>query len=410
MLRRVLHALPLIALATATSAFAQTEAPAPAPAPANNDIIVTARSLAQTAADLAACLARHCPPDEDVAATLAHAENQFVEGDYRDARGTMLASLRRNREHREQYPIEVSDLMRANGRVAAHLGEARAYQLSVLDMRDTLRAALPENDARVLAAQIEVADSRVRLGYVDEARRSYADLATRASALGVPRVAAFARIRQAMIDIPREQSQRVGARVREATAHLEAMVGQDTVIGTDLALLAEITLARIEREVGNNARTDALVARFTAGQGSRRPLLISSDPIRLPTAESAAARAGEGGSALARMQMMSVDNRWIDVGFWINGNGRVTDFEVLRSSGDNDWSRYVAASVNSRVYTPIHSTDGLPSQGFYIVERYTLTADFTDDCTGSHLRCRSSALRIERMDLTPIESANTQPS
>ncbi|MEQ1724631.1 MAG: hypothetical protein ABL882_01735 [Sphingopyxis sp.] len=403
MLRRLFHALPLIALATATSALAQTEAPAPARA--NNDIVVTARSLAQTAADLAACLARHCPPDEDVAATLAHAENQFVEGDYRDARATMLASLGRNREHRGQYPIEVSDLMRANGRVAAHLGERRAYQLSVLDMRDTLRAALPENDARVLAAQIEVADSRMRLGYAREARDGYIDIATRATGLGVPRVAAFARIRQAMIDIPRVQSQRVGSRVREATANLEAMVGQDAVIGTDLALLAEITLARIERETGDNARTNRLVARFTAGQGSRRPLLISSDPIRLPTAESDEARAEEGGSALARMQVMSVDNRWIDVGFWINGDGRVTDFEVLRSSGDNDWSRYVATSVNSRVYTPIRSTDGLPSQGFYMVERYTLTADLTDECTGSHIRCRSPRLRVERMDMTPTEGA-----
>lgn len=173
----------------------------------------------------------------------------------------------------------------------------------------------------------------------------------------------------------------------------------------DLALLAEITLARIEREVGNNDRTNRLVARFTAGQGSRRPLLISSEPIRLPSEESGEAREQEGGSALARMQVMAVDNRWIDVGFWINGDGRVTDFEVLRSSGDNDWSRYVATSVNSRVYTPIRSTDGLPSQGFYMVERYTLTADLTDECTGSHIRCRSPRLRVERMDMTPTEGA-----
>lgn len=405
MLRRLFHITPLIALATATAAFAQAEASAPASA--NNDIVVTARSLAQTAADLAACLARHCPPDQDVAATLAHAENQFVEGDYRDARETMLASLRRNRDHRGQYPIEVSDLMRANGRVAAHLGEARAYQLSVLDMRDTLRAALPENDARVLAAQIEVADSRMRLGYAREARDGYINLAERATALGVPRVAAFARIRQAMIDIPKHAVDRIPRRVAAARTSLESMVGQDAVIGVDLALLAEITLARIEREDGNNARTDTLVARFAAGQGSRHPLLISSEPIRLPSEESGEAREQEGGGALARMQVMSVDNRWIDVGFWINGDGRVTDFEVLRSSGSggNDWSRYVATSVNSRVYTPIRATDGLPSQGFYMVERYTLTADFTNECTGSHIRCRSPRLRVERMDLTPADGA-----
>lgn len=396
MLRAFSSAFSLIALVCAMPGVAEEPAQ-----PTGADIVVTARSLDQTAADLAACLARACPPDEDVAATLAHAENQFVGGEYRDARETMLASLRRNRQHRDEYPIEVSDLMRANGRVAAHLGEAQAYQLAVLDMRDTLRAALPENDARVLAAQIEVADSRMRLGYPREARSAYIDIADRASALGVPRVAAFARMRQAMIDIPRAQNQRVGSRVREARASLESMVDQGAIIGADLALLAEITLARIEREEGNPARTTALVQRFATRGAGARPLLISGAPIRLPDAQAETDELDNGGNVLTRLQTVGVNNRWIDVGFWINGDGRISDFEVLRSSGDNDWSRYVEASVNSRVYTPTHSTDGLPAQGFYMVERYTLTADWTDECTGSHMRCRSPRLRVERMDLTP---------
>ena len=87
------------------------------------EIVVTARSIKDTEADLKACLARKCPPDQDIKATLAHAENQFVAGDYRNARSTLVNSLGRNRRHKGKYPVEVSDLLRANGNVATHLGE-----------------------------------------------------------------------------------------------------------------------------------------------------------------------------------------------------------------------------------------------------------------------------------------------
>ena len=420
MFLKLTRSLPIVALTLAMPAQAQNDsaartadstATAPVAAPNGGDIVVTARSLADTAAALAACIARGCPPDEDIAATLAHAENQFIEGDYRDARGTMLSSLRRNREHSAQFPVEVSDLQRANGRVAAHLGERSAYQLAVLDMRDTLREYLPAYDPRILAAQIEVADSRARLGYPDEARDSFVNIAERADGLGLARVAAFARIRQAGFDIPRDRSARITSRVTAARAQLARIADDAVHVGADIALQAEVTLARIDREEGNMTRTIALVQRFANGQGSRRPLLISGDPIRLPDEDTRSpdqsGDEGGGGNVLAQMQTVNVNNRWIDVGFWINGDGRVSDFEVLRSDGDTGWARYVATSVNSRVYTPIRSEDGLQSQGFYIVERYTLIADYrtAGDCTGSHIRCRSSRLRVERMDLTPDDGA-----
>ena len=119
-----------------------------------DDIVVTGRSLKDTRADLQACIQRHCPPDEDVAASLAHAENLFVAGDYNGAQHTLHASLGRNRKHGKAYPLEVSNLLRANSRVAEHMGEARDYQLSTLDMRDTLKSSFGTNDFRTLVAQI----------------------------------------------------------------------------------------------------------------------------------------------------------------------------------------------------------------------------------------------------------------
>lgn len=398
-----------IALLSSTAALAQDSA---ATEPANRDIVVTGQSLQDTADALAACLARNCPPDEDIRLTLAHAENQFVAGNYRDARATTLASLRRNNDEGRAFPIEVSDLYRANGRIAAHLGEADAYRLSVLNMRDTLRDGLSDNDARVLAAQIEVGDSRARLGYPEEARDIYIRTAVQAERADQKRVAAFARIRQAMIDLPRLRRDWRGDRAPAALAHLERISGEGEMVGADLALLSEVMLARIEREQGDMARTQRLVARFSAGGGTARPLLITSEPIQLQDT-GVGDEPGEGNNnvnVLSRITV-GVDNRWIDVGYWVNADGRVSDYEVLRESGGlGGWTQSVERSVKSRVYAPLAPVNGIASPGFYIIERYTLTADFANqvDCTGSRIRCRGPNLRVERTDLTP-EDLSDQP-
>jgi hypothetical protein len=398
MFRRALIAYSALIMTMSSMALAQVNAPVQ---PATADILVTARALQESADALAACLARNCPPDEDIRAALAHAENQFVTGRYRDARGTILASLRRNRQHREEYPIDVSDLMRANSRVAGHLGEASAYQTAVLDMRDTLRNALSQDDPRVLAAQIEVADSRARLGYPREARDGYRQIAEQATARNLPRIAAFARLRLATMDLPKERVDRVPSRVAAALSSLNDIASQGAVIGEDVALLAEVGLARIEREGGNFTRTQALLRRFAAGDGTNRPLLLDGRTIDLDDRDNAPDRMGSA----TRLAGVSADNRWIDVGFWINADGGVNDFEVLRRSqgGNGSWVAAVERSIRSRRYAPLDASDGLPSHGVYVIERYTLTSDFQDPtaCIGSRLRCRSSRMRVDRIELTP---------
>jgi hypothetical protein len=83
-----LYFLPVVMLAA--PAFAQDSQDNSG---SGQTIVVTGTSLAQTERNLRECLARRCPPDEDIAATLAHAENQFVAGDYAAARRTTKASL-----------------------------------------------------------------------------------------------------------------------------------------------------------------------------------------------------------------------------------------------------------------------------------------------------------------------------
>ena len=109
-------------------------------------------------------------------ATLAHAENQFIAGDYRDARRTLEKSLDRNRRYKSLFPLRVADLLSAQANVAEHLGEAQIYHHAMIEVRDTLKKNLPAHDPRTLKAELDVGDSRVKLGYPDEATRKYAEI------------------------------------------------------------------------------------------------------------------------------------------------------------------------------------------------------------------------------------------
>ena len=374
----------------ATSAYADEDA--------KREIVVTGRSLADTAADLKACLARGCPPDQDIKATLAHAENQFVDGGYKNARATLLASLGRNRKHKGQFPVEVSDLLRANGNVASHLGEADAYRTSVLDMRDTLKAGLKSDDYRILGAELEVGDSRLRLGYPDEARDKYQWIEKVALERKLPYVAALARLRDLSLLVSVAQKSKTKFDINEANEAIDSYVAAPTPGAEQYTIVAQVLKSRMDRETGNDETTEALIARYAALGGTSKPVLLYSKPI--DTNEASAARAAAGGSDLNRINTTTVDKRWIDVGFWINADGKVDEPEVIRSEGSADWAKPVIKSIESRQYAPLKADADGATPGIYAVERYTLTAHWEDEVTGTHIRKRSAVSRIERLDLT----------
>ena len=362
------------------------------------EIVVTARSLKDTEADLKACLARGCPPDQDIKATLAHAENQFVEGDYRNARETLVRSLGRNRKHKGKFPVEVSDLLRANGNVAANLGEYDAYRISVLDMRDTLKSALKPDDYRVFGAEIEVADSRMKLGYLEEASDKYLQIERQALAKGLPQVAAIARLRDLSLRVQWAESEKTAFRKKDAADAIDAFLAQPTRGAEQFRIVAEVMKSRVDRNSGDSSTTDALIARYAALGGTERPVLLFANPIKMNEAQ--AARAAAGGSDLNRRGMQVVDKRWVDIGFWISADGKVDEPEVIRQSGDTDWTDVVLKSIKSRQYAPLKAEEDGSSPGIYAVERYTLTAQFEDDVTGTRIRQRSPIAKIERIDLT----------
>ncbi|MFN3388056.1 MAG: hypothetical protein ACK40O_03935 [Allosphingosinicella sp.] len=373
--------LPLLLIAPAAASAQQQ------PAEPGETIIVTGTTLEESERALRECLARKCPPKEDIDATLAHAENLFVAGDYKEARRVARRSIGRNGRHAKALPIDVSDLYRAHSRISAHLGEKEDYVRSTYATRRTLERGLPADDPRVLGADFEVAGMYAATHELDRARQVYRDIEEEANELGRPDLAGLARVRAAWLS-------EIGGN-RPYARHKLREIAEDPDPAARVArLTARVLLARLDRQEGKRDSSDTLVEELR-GVGGSRPVLLHAPRIDLGSRPM-----NEGGSVTRRMAMDNFDDRWIDVGFWITPEGRVTDLEVLRESGPTHWAKPVLRSIEGRTYAPLDDP-----QGSYRVERYTYTSLWTT-LTGTRMRVRSPDARIEYLDLTAEPAAD----
>jgi hypothetical protein len=372
----------------------------------NPTIVVTGRSLSDTEKALKACIERRCSPDQDVAAALAHAENQFVAGRYKDARGTLLAAAGRNRRHARDYPIPVSDLLRANARVAAHLGEGEAYKVGMIDSLDALKAGLPEGDARILIQRVEIADAFAGMQRHKAAEDGYRAVAREARARGLARIEAAAMLRTAFLwsHLAKDNPDYHARAVRS----LDAMIASRDPLHLPFGDAARVMKAQLLARLGDQSAIDSLIANYVQMGPSTRPVLLYSEPIAIDKLGSdfagGAPQTADGQWVLTgtSMRRTTPERResWIDVVFWIRPDGRPADIEVARRSGRGEemWERLVTRSIAVRRYAPLRLDSSDP--GLVRVERYSLTANYELAETGSHLRTPGMAPRIERIDLT----------
>lgn len=364
---------------------------------ANAEIIVTAIPLSRSGANLADCIARQCPPEEDVKATLVHAENLFVAGAYKDAQQTLRKSLDRNRRHKAALPLGVADLLNAQANVASHLGEPTIYRHALFERRDTLHDHLPANDPRALTAELDLGDSRLKMGYPDEAEAKYLAMERFALENGRPQIAAIARIRYLSLLVIRAQPREAEDwRLKKARKEIAKYIENPTPGAEKYALAGELLQLRLDRAAGVQNSTDALIARTIAEGDMKRPALLYAPPLTQNPAD--AARASRSGNVNHRSLMSAVD-KWVDIGFWVNDEGRVEDAEILRNHGDTEWTTSLLRSITGRLYVPAAPSGGA-RQRFFMIERYTLTAHW-ERSTGSRLRQRAPMPRIEWLDLTP---------
>jgi len=403
--------VPLLASAAAPGAAA--------PSP----ILVVGRSIDDSRIALAACLARRCPPNEDIDASLALAENQLLAGKYHDARTTLLAALKRNKREADAYPVPVSDLYRANAKVAASLGYDRDYYLSTWGIYRTLKHGLPAEKDRQYSAMMEVAEMMYRTRGHDTARYYYKEVIDQAKRDGRPDIAALAELRMVLRHFPPYLRE---SEVRRILASTDPSLRAPILEG-------KLALARMAYAAQEPAKGDAIV-RELAGLNIRQPILIYAPEYSLhsqddqsfgqvnqdaPVAQSSgrgllasrpqdARSSGGGGSfgvgagstGMSRLPL-NTEDMWMDVVFRVTPEGRVADLAIARSRGDLDWAQPLLTSIRGRRYTPV--AEGSPAA--VRRERYTYTSG-VETGASTHLTLHSPQARVEYMDLSDIAAAD----
>lgn len=363
---------------------------------ADREIVVVGRPLGETRSALDACLARKCPPMDDMRATLAHADNQFVKGDIAGSRETLMKSIGRNRRFAKTYPIAVAGLFRANGRIAAHLGEGESYRMSTLDGYGALKAGLPDSDPHVLSGSLELADMFARLGQTDTALNRYRSVVKTAHQSGNTVVEGFARFRIVLL---------LDAQDRETGLYgtaLKTAIG-DLATTTEPALqpfrdaLQSVTALRAARK-GDMSGVDGVVAKYRS-LGLKTPLLVYAPTLDMIDAPAST-------SANLRSSARDVDSQWVDFSYWIKPDGTVGDIDIIRESPrlQHWWVGPVQKMLGGRRYAPLALAATDP--GLLRVERFSRTA-FWITGSDSRMPVRAAQSRLESLDLTEPDAKPT---
>lgn len=392
----------LATLKSVLVAAAFVQAPSP-----HSDIVVTGQRLPDYRAALAACLARHCPVNEDVDASLALAEALFVEGDYGEARRTVRASLSRNRGYAARYPEPVSDLYRAETRVAEHMGLDREAQLAVYQILRALRTGIPQEDYRHFTARLEIVQYLANSGQAEGAQQELRRLMEVARASGRQDVADLAQLRLLYFDYLQARSGPTKQRLLEMARWTDPQRRL-------LSYGARVLLIRIYSAEHDYRRADALIAEMARNGDSSRQLLYTPryqltqqmDPEATNRRMQLVESVGDHSLLIDNLSERLTDtfeDKWIDVGFWVQPEGQVEDLQVLRHGrAGEDWADPLLVSIRGRRY----SASERPT---YRLERYTYTSTLHTTGTGTHIPDRSPRARIEYLDLTAAQPRETSP-
>jgi hypothetical protein len=388
---------PGLLLGAALLAPAALHAQQAAPDKSESQIVVTGQPLDETAKALADCLARKCPPAQDIKASLRHAENLFLHGDYDAALGTLRQSGGRNRQYRKDAAPEFADLMRATALVSRHVGEDELYRTSTLSAQEVLADTLPPNDPTALIARLETGDMFGHLGKPLVAENSYRGVLDRARDSGRADIAASARLR--LINLYLMIALRPSARdtyLHKARAMLGEMTADRDPQAQRFLLAGKLMMARIAAQNGDETELNAALAYYKAHATTLNPVLISSKAVDLGERF-----LGDGlfVNGADRYSPQLMDGQWLDVAFWVKPDGHVDDVEIIRKGKKltGPWSAAVLKSLQARRYAPL----ALPplDPGVLRIERYTYTAPF-EQATASAIRRRAPHGRVEVVDLS----------
>ena len=256
------------------------------------------------------------------------------------------ASIGRNRDQARGYPEPVSDLYRANARLARHLGFDR--EARTLDLRDPERAAGRHPAGGSPAFHRPLRDRRdADDGGQLHRRPARAEPADRAG----PRRGPGGRRRARRAARRLVRADRLSAERRAQRA--DPLVARHQPGPAHAAIGARILLARVYRSEGDTARADALLAELGARRPRRRaPAHAARAALRAVPAAIANDGAGdmsacdEHGRLQQRAATGSPRITRTSGSTSASGSmpdGRVSGLEILRSGANPDWAEPLLA-------------------------------------------------------------------
>ncbi|VXC36745.1 hypothetical protein [Sphingomonas sp. 8AM] len=334
--------------------------------------------------ELAACLARNCPPAQEVEASLQASVEQFADGRYPDARRTLQRAIDRNKRYASTLPGPVSSLYATLATVAEHEGDAQLWRTASRNNLLTLREQLGANNVATMREELQFADDMVSQGTWRLGDDTYAKVQRRAAAGGRNDIAAAAAFRRAWLALAL-------TRTHDAERFADEAVTLAGPGDATMAQLRDIVRTRIAIRKGDDGAVDALAARIRQ-TGEGRPTLLYAPPVED-----------------INPPPQLVDNgtqrdrgiRFADVGYWIRPDGTVVDAELLRTNGLGQWSPVILKHVRARRYVPPRLGDGQP--GLYRIDRFTVRGT-RDTPTGTRIAQRMGQLSVHIIDLTETEA------
>lgn len=344
----------------------------------NQTIIVTTPANAK--AELIECIARGCPPAEEIAASIRYGDRLFVAGRYREGRLAIKRAIERNKHHAAELPLLVSALYQGEATLAQHDGDLEVYERSTLRSRAVLRDTFEVDSAEALTADLRVGDMHMSSGRAIEAERTYARVGDTARQRGYLNLAGHADLRRAWalhrmnrsnesIEILRRISEFGEPSFRPHAATLEARIGLET--GDESAAKRAIAM------IGDRPATASplLLSAPTKIVARRDPIDKIEDPV--PT--------GVIGAEPIR---------WADIGFWIRPDGSTAEVGVLRGSNWKGWAEEVVVAIGRRRYAALSDSDGQ-----FRVERFSYSLTYGVPI-GSLIRRRVGVPVLRSMDIT----------
>ncbi|MDR7154685.1 tetratricopeptide (TPR) repeat protein [Sphingobium xenophagum] len=353
-----------------------------------SDIVVTGQRLVEAQAE---CVQTGCTPLRDAQATIALAEVQFRDGDYRDAKKLLSAAIGRNKKEATAAPRPVAALYEAYATIALHEGDKETYRRAVVNQVRILREHLPEDDPSRISGSTALGDMWIKLGDYRQAEITYRSIEQAALASGQDKAAMLAGMKRVWLNAARGDD-------RTSTELLDQLESRPLAQNAGYQTALRVLRLRLAARQADEKEITRLIAELGPREDSDS-LLIWSPPYESNAAEAADAQArmfGTPNLADARGSDYS-GIRWADIGFWVRPDGRTEDIEILRGSVSKGWVQPALQQIAGRRYSA--SVDPDNGQGHYRIERFTQRSEYRIP-HGSLVKRRIATGGYDILDLT----------